>query len=90
MPNKKYWSQVEKAMEFTNALGEAMGEENYGGKDKAEMQEIMSEIAERKANAQDGPMELITLSGLAKEFKEVHYTLVVHLVQSTTSVARSS
>ena len=71
MPNKNYWNQVEKAMEFTNALGEALGEENYGGKDKAEMQEFMSEIAERKANAPDGPMELITLSGLAKEFKEV-------------------
>lgn len=71
MPNKKYWSQVEKAMEFTNALGEVMGEENYGAKDKTEMQEIMEEIKGRKAKAGDGPMELITLPGLASEFKEV-------------------
>jgi hypothetical protein len=71
MPNKKYWNQVEKAMEFTNALGEAMGEENYGVKDKTGMQEIIEEIKERKAKAGDGPMELITLPGLAGEFKEV-------------------
>ena len=71
MPNKKYWNQVEKAMEFANALGEAMGEENYGAKDKTGMQEIMEEIKERKAKAGDGSMELITLPGLAGEFKEV-------------------
>jgi len=71
MPNKKYWNQVEKTMEFANALGEAMGEENYGAKDKTGMQEIMEEIKERKTKADDGPMELITLPGLASEFKEV-------------------
>ncbi len=58
-------------MEFTGALGQMAGKECYGEKDKKEMQEILSDVEERSARASDEPMEMITLSGLAREFKEV-------------------
>ena len=71
MPNKTYWNQVQEIMEFTEAMGGLLGQKAYGERDRQETQEIIRDIKERKARAKDEPMELITLSGLAREFKEV-------------------
>ncbi len=71
MPNKTYWNQVQEIMEFTDAMGRLLGEDAYSERDRKEMQESLRDLEERKAKAGDGPMELITLSGLAREFKDV-------------------
>lgn len=71
MPNKTYWNQVRDIMEFTDAMGQMAGEECYSEMDKKEMQEILADVKERSARSQDEPMEKITLSGLAIDFKEV-------------------
>lgn len=71
MPNKTYWNQVQEIMEFTDAMGGLLGEEAYDERDRQETQEILRDVKERKARANDEPMELITLSGLAREFKDV-------------------
>jgi hypothetical protein len=71
MPNKAYWNQVREIMEFTDALGRMAGEECYREKDKREVQEVLADAKERSARASERPMEMITLSGLASEFKEV-------------------
>ena len=71
MPNKTYWNQVQEIMEFTDAMGSLLGQKAYGERDRQETQEIIRDVEERKAKANDEPMELITLSGLAKEFKDV-------------------
>ena len=71
MPNKTYWNQVQEIMEFTDAMGRLLGEDAYSERDRKEMQESLRDVEERKAKAGDGPMELITLSGLAREFKDV-------------------
>ena len=71
MPNKAYWNQMARIMEFTDAMGNAMGKEAYGEKDQREVQGFITEAKERAANAPDEPMELITLPGLAREFKDV-------------------
>ncbi len=71
MPNKMYWNQVQEIMEFTDAMGRLLGEEAYSECDRKETQESLQDVEERKAKAGDGPMELITLSGLAREFKDV-------------------
>ena len=71
MPNKTYWNQVQEIMEFTDAMGRLLGEDAYSERDRKEMQESLRDVEERKAKAGDRPMELITLSGLAREFKDV-------------------
>ena len=71
MPNKTYWNQVQEIMEFTDAMGGLLGQKAYGERDRQETQEIIRDVKERKAKANNEPMELITLSGLAKEFKDV-------------------
>ena len=71
MPNKPYWNQVQEIMEFTDAMGRLLGEDAYSERDRKEMQESLRDVEERKAKAGDRPMELITLSGLAREFKDV-------------------
>lgn len=71
MPNKTYWNQVRDIMEFTDAMGQMAGEECYRETDKKEMQEILADVKERSDRSLDEPMEMITLSGLAIEFKEV-------------------
>lgn len=71
MPNKAYWNQVKQIMEFTDAMGSLAGEEMYGAKDKSEVKELIADAERRAAGATDQPMELITLPGLAREFKEV-------------------
>ena len=71
MPNKMYWNQVQEIMEFTDAMGRLLGEEAYSGRDRKEMKESLRDVEERKAKAGDGPMEMITLAGLAREFKDV-------------------
>ena len=71
MPNKTYWNQVQEIMEFTDALGGLLGQKAYGERDRQEAQEILRDVKERKARANDKPMEPITLSGLAREFKDV-------------------
>lgn len=72
MPNKTYWNQVQEIMEFTDARGGLLGQKAYGERDRQETQEILRDVKERKAKANDGPaMELITLSGLAREFRDV-------------------
>ena len=71
MPNKMYWNQVQEIMEFTDAMGRLLGEDAYSERDRKEMQESLRDVEERKAKAGDRPMELITLSGLAREFKDV-------------------
>ena len=71
MPNKMYWNQVQEIMEFTDAMGRLLGEEAYSARDRKEMKESLRDVEERKAKAGDRPMELITLSGLAREFKDV-------------------
>ena len=58
-------------MEFTDAMGRLLGEDAYSERDRKEMQESLRDVEERKAKAGDRPMELITLSGLAREFKDV-------------------
>ena len=71
MPNKMYWNQVQEIMEFTDAMGRLLGEEAYSERDRKETQESLRDVEERKAKAGDEPMELITLAGLAREFKDV-------------------
>ncbi len=71
MPNKMYWNQVQEIMEFTDAMGRLLGEDAYSGRDRKELKESLRDVEERKAKAGDGPMELITLTGLAREFKDV-------------------
>ena len=71
MPNKTYWNQVQEIMEFTDAMGGLLGKEAYGERDRQETQEILRDVKERKEKANDKPMELITLAGLAREFKDV-------------------
>ena len=71
MPNKTYWNQVQEIMEFTDAMGRLLGEDAYSERDRKEMQESLRDVEERKAKAGDRPLELITLSGLAWEFKDV-------------------
>ena len=71
MPNKAYWNQVRDIMEFTDAIGQMAGKECYGENDRTEVQGLLADAEERAARASDEPMEMITLSGLASEFKEV-------------------
>ena len=71
MPNKTYWNQVQEIMEFTDAMGSLLGKEAYGEGDRQETQEIIRDVKERKERANDKPMEMITLAGLAREFKDV-------------------
>ena len=71
MPNKTYWNQVQEIMEFTDAMGSLLGKEAYGEGDRQETQEILRDVKERKERANDKPMEMITLAGLAREFKDV-------------------
>lgn len=71
MPNKAYWNQMEEIMKFTDAMGSALGAEAYGESDKMQIDAIIAEAQERKGKAPEGPMEMITLSGLASEFKDV-------------------
>lgn len=71
MPNKAYWNQMEEIMKFTDAMGSALGAEAYGESDKKQIDAIIAEAQERKGKAPEAPMELITLSGLASEFKDV-------------------
>ena len=71
MPNKTYWNQVQEIMELTDAMGGLLGQKAYGERDRQETQEILRDVKERKARTNDEPIELITLSGLAKEFKDV-------------------
>ena len=71
MPNKTYWNQVQEIMEFTDAMGGLLGKKAYGERDRQETQEILRDVKERKARANDKPMEMITLAGLAREFKDV-------------------
>ena len=71
MPNKTYWNQVQEIMEFTDAMGGLLGKEAYGEGDRQETQEIVRDVKERKERANDKPMEMITLTGLAREFKDV-------------------
>ncbi len=71
MPNKMYWNQVQEIMEFTDAMGRLLGEDAYSERDRKELQESLRDVEERKAKAGDGPMEMITLAGLVREFKDV-------------------
>ncbi len=71
MPNKTYWNQVQEIMEFTDAMGSLLGKEAYSEGDRQETQEIVCDVKERKERANDKPMEMITLAGLAREFKDV-------------------
>lgn len=71
MPNKTYWNQVQEIMEFTDAMGSLLSKDAYGEGDRQETQEIIRDVKERKERANDKPMEMITLAGLAREFKDV-------------------
>ena len=71
MPNKTYWNQVQEIMEFTDAMGSLLGKEAYSEGDRQETQEIVRDVKARKERANDKPMEMITLAGLAREFKDV-------------------
>ena len=62
MPNKTYWNQVQEIMEFTDAMGGLLGKKAYGERDRQETQEILRDVKERKARANDKPMEMITLA----------------------------
>ena len=66
MPNKTYWNQVQEIMEFTDAMGSLLGKEAYSEGDRQETKEIIRDVKERKAGANDKPMEMITLGGLAR------------------------
>jgi len=80
MPNKKYWSQVQDILEFTQVLT---------GDNSEELKQSLEEVKEYKNNASNAPMEEITLAGLAKEFVEVFAETCENYKKAETQAERA-